>query len=62
MHHHVSVCATIIPIMKDNFSMLKFSNLLEYIILLIYSEKESNQPGLEDRKVTPYISLLDTTN
>ena len=27
--------------------MLNFSNLLEYMILVIYSEKESNQPGLE---------------
>ena len=29
----------LIPIMKDNFSMLKFSNLLEYIIFNKFSVK-----------------------
>ena len=39
--------------------MLNFSNHLEYMNLVIYSEKESNQPGLENRNRTPNISLLD---
>ena len=40
--------------------MLNFSNHLEHIMLLIDSEKEANHPGLENRKRTPNICLLDT--
>ena len=47
-------------ILKNEYSMLKlFQPFGIHTILVIYSEKESNQPGLENRNRTLNISLLD---
>ena len=47
-------------ILKNEYSMLKlFQPFGIHTILVIYSEKESNHTGLENRIGTPNISLLD---